>query len=160
VAAAGKAECDGACSGEECCPAKKVALVCPVSGEAASETVWAAYNGGKVYLRCGGCKAKFEKDSKKYAVKANHQLFLTGQVTQKACPLTGKPVKSDKKVAVAGVELACCGDGCKARLSKAGAEKQLDVCFNDKAFHKAFAIKKEEQSEHPDKHDHREHYKD
>ena len=70
-------------------------------------------------------------------------MVLTGQATQKACPLTGKPVKSDAKVGLAAVHVAFCGNGCKTRVAKADAEKQLEICFHDKAFQKAFAVKKE-----------------
>ena len=67
----------------------KFKATCPVSGKAAVEDKTVAYKGGKVYLCCGGCPAAFEKDTAKYATKANAQLIATGQATQTKCPLSG-----------------------------------------------------------------------
>lgn len=50
---------------------------------AAKEANVAEYKGGKVYTCCGGCLAKFKKDSSKFATFANHQLVATKQFKQK-----------------------------------------------------------------------------
>lgn len=64
--------------------------LCPVTGEPASKSVSTDYQGAKVYFCCPGCIAPFNKDTAKYAAKANLQLVVTGQAKQVACPLTGR----------------------------------------------------------------------
>lgn len=132
-----------ACSVGKGCPAKKqVALVCPVSGDPASKTIFAKYNGAKVYLRCNGCKAKFEKDANKFAAKANLQLVATGQFVQKGCPCSGHKINKETEVSLNDVKVAFCGKGCQAKVAKAEPAKKLGLVFSDKAFDKAFALKK------------------
>jgi YHS domain-containing protein len=138
---------DGACPlenscGAKCCAKKCPVVKCPVSGVPVSRTVWAKYDGGKVYFGCAGCKAKFEKDPKKYAAKAHQQLVLTGQFEQKACPISGAPVNPEVKIDLGGVSVAFCCGGCRAKLAKAPPEEQVELVFNDATFAKAFAPKK------------------
>src|SRR3972149_4958108 len=63
---------------------------CPVSGEAASKDHVVKHNGGDVQFCCGKCPAAFEKDTAKYAAKANLQLVGTKQAKSNGkCPLKG-----------------------------------------------------------------------
>jgi YHS domain-containing protein len=75
------------------------------------------YRGAKVYLCCDGCVKKFKADDAKISTMANHQLALTGQFTQKACPISGGATKDDL------------------------AEK-AKLCFGNEAFDKGFEAKK------------------
>ncbi|MHC4398459.1 MAG: hypothetical protein ACYTG0_02130 [Planctomycetota bacterium] len=131
--------------GGACCAAKKCPVVCPVSGDPISKDVFVTYGGGKVYLRCNGCKAKFEKEPKKFATKANVQLIFTGQAKQKACPFSGRPTNAEATAKVAGIDVAFCCNGCKGRVVKAEPAEQAELCFASKAFEKGFEIKKEKK---------------
>lgn len=139
------------CSAEKACPAKKPALVCPVSGEPASKANFVAFNGGKVYFRCGGCKAEFEKHPNKYATKANLQLVKSGQAVQKGCPFTGGKTDRATELSVSGVKVAFCGSGCQKKVAKAKPDEQLKLVFGEKAFPKAFEIKKPPKKKEPAK---------
>lgn len=93
---------------------------CPVAGKPAIEKCTSKYAKDKnVYFCCGNCKKKFDKDSKPFAAKANFQLAQTGQVTQVACPFTGKDCNPDATVDVDGVSVAFCCNGCKGKANKA-----------------------------------------
>jgi len=115
---------------------------CPVSGKPAKESIHADYKGGKVYFCCDGCPGPFAKDTAKFAVKANHQLVVTGQATQAKCPLTGGPLNAEKTVNVGGVKVQFCCEKCQGKVAAAKAEDQLGLVFSDAAFEKAFTVKK------------------
>jgi hypothetical protein len=119
--------------------ADKPALKCPVSGQPAKEDKTADFNGGKVQFCCENCPKAFEKDTAKFAAKANHQLFLTGQLKQTKCPLTGRPVAAGKSVDVAGAEVGLCCPGCVAKAKKASGDDLIALIFGDttKGFEKA-----------------------
>lgn len=104
-----------------------------------------AYKKGHVYFCCGGCPKAFSKAPKKHAVKANHQLFLTGQYVQSKCPLTGRPLNDKMVVKIGGAAVKVCCGGCKAKLSKLKGAKQAATAFNDKAFDKYFAPAKKDK---------------
>jgi YHS domain-containing protein len=87
---------------------KKADLKCPVSGKPALTEHAVDFNGGKVYFCCPNCPKTFEKDSAKFAEKANAQLVASGQAKQTKCPLTGRPLNAEQKVTVAGVEVQFC----------------------------------------------------
>jgi len=101
-----------------------------------------SHNGGDVYVCCGNCKAKFEKNAAAYAAKANHQMVLTGQAKQVKCPLAGRPVNDKQVVEVAGVKVGLCCGNCKAKLAGAKGDDQVNLAFSDAAFKKGFKVKK------------------
>jgi YHS domain-containing protein len=116
-----------------------VAATCPVSGKAINPKAAVDYKGGKVYFCCPACPKAFAKNTAKFANKANHQLALTGQATQVACPVAGKEKTNPKtKIDVAGVGVVFCCNGCKGKASK--AEDKVAFVFNDKAFAKGFKV--------------------
>ena len=119
---------------------------CVVATKDAQPTKSAEYKEGKVYFCCGGCAAKFAKDTDKYAAKANKQLVETEQYVQKACPISGQKVNPEMTLTVAGTKVAFCCDKCKGKVAAADKEEQLTLVFSEKAFEKAFkkAEKKEE----------------
>lgn len=124
-------------------PAKVSPIVCPVSGEAASKAIKVAFNGGDVFLRCGGCKAKFEKDPQKYDAKANLQLVSTGQAVQLACPVSGGKLNKDVSLHVGGVDVGFFCAGCRAEVAQAKADRQVELVFGNEAFKKSYQIKKQ-----------------
>ncbi|MFO0527372.1 MAG: hypothetical protein ACK52A_04665, partial [Planctomycetota bacterium] len=74
------------------------------------------YRGAKVYLCCDGCVKKFKADDAKISTMANHQLALTGQFTQKACPISGGAAKDDQSLDVGGVKVNFCCGNCKGKV--------------------------------------------
>jgi len=117
---------------------------CPVSGKDINPDAIVEYNGGKVYFCCNNCPKAFEKDTEKFAGKANHQLVQTGQLKQVACPLTGKDVNPDASVEVAGVKVGLCCMNCKGKVTKATGDEQINLVFKDtkKGFKPAKEVKK------------------
>lgn len=122
---------------------KAPSITCPVSGGPASKDVSADYRGGQVCFCCPGCIPKFQQDPTKFAVKANLQLAATGQAVQKACPLTGGKVNPATAIKVGGVSVGFCCGRCKGKVAEADAKSQLDMVFSNKAFDKAFTVKKD-----------------
>ena len=119
---------------------------CVVANKAASADKSADYKDGKVFFCCGGCKGKFESDSKKFAVKANHQLLATAQYKQEKCPFSGGKVNPSTAVKLAGAKVAFCCNNCKGKVEGEKDEaKQLALVFNDKAFTKGFAVAKKKE---------------
>ncbi len=119
-------------------------IKCVVSGKAAKDVDGSsvAYKGGKVFFCCAGCPKAFDKDTQKFAAKANHQLIATGQAKQAKCPITGKDLNPEQKVKVQDVEVTFCCPGCKGKVSKAEGAEQAELVFSDKAFDKGFKIAK------------------
>ena len=120
---------------------------CVVAPRKASADKSAKYREGEVYFCCGGCQGKFESDSKKFAVKANHQLVATKQYEQKKCPFSGGDLNPETAIKVAGTKVAFCCDGCKGKVAgEKDEEKQLKMVYSDKAFEKGFAKKKKDDA--------------
>ena len=117
------------------------AAKCPVSGKAVSKDASADYKGVKVYFCCNNCAAKFAKAPAKYAVQANLQLVVTGQATQKSCPLSGGKLNASTAIDVSGAKVAFCCNNCKGKVSKMKPADQLQKIFADKVFDKNFEIK-------------------
>lgn len=123
---------------------KEFKSLCPISGKAALQDKTADYKGGKVYFCCENCPKAFEKDTAKFAVKANQQLVATGQTTQAKCPLSGGKINPDATCEVGEVKVSFCCNDCKGKVeeAKADAQAQAELVFSDKAFEKAFEVKK------------------
>jgi YHS domain-containing protein len=121
---------------------KKFKATCPVSGKPAVEDKTVEYKGAKVYFCCGGCPAAFEKDTAKYAAKANQQLVATEQATQVKCPLSGGKLNPEATVTVGDVKVQFCCNKCQGKVADAKADDQVTMAFSDEAFKKGFEIKK------------------
>jgi YHS domain-containing protein len=104
---------------------------CPVSGEAASKEHARDFDGGKVYFCCEKCPVAFEKDSKKFAAKAHLQMDVTGQLTEIACPFTGKKLNPEQTVEVGGVKVAFCCGNCKKAALAMDQNKLIDKVFTN-----------------------------
>jgi alpha-acetolactate decarboxylase len=76
-----------------------------------------------------------------YSAKANHQLVATGQATQVACPLTGRPAKPELKLDVSGVTVAFCSQACKTRAEKAEECARIELLFGNGVFDQGFRIR-------------------
>lgn len=118
---------------------------CVVADKAANPEKSAEYKGGKVFFCCGNCAGKFAADSKKFAVKANHQLVASKQFGQKVCPFSGGDLNPETAVKLAGVSVAFCCNNCKGKVESAETDaEKLEMVFSDKPFEKGFAKKKSE----------------
>jgi len=116
----------------------KYELSCPVSGKAATKDHAAKYKEGEVYFCCDNCPKAFEKDTAKFAAKANAQLVGTRQYREVKCPLTGKPLNKETVVDVAGTKVSFCCNGCKGKVESAEGDKKLELVFSEAAFEKGF----------------------
>lgn len=125
--------------------AEKVSLEkakCPVSGKECKEETGVAYKGAKVYFCCNGCPTKFEKDTAKYAAKANMQLVATHQAKQVKCPLSGQDINPETGIEIDGAKVAFCCNKCKGAVEKATGNEKIEKVFGDKAFEKGFEVSK------------------
>ena len=113
-------------------------VLCPVSGQPAKADNHLKHMGRMVYFCCKDCPKAFEADKADYAAKANHQLVLTGQAVQVACPLSGKAVKKDTTADVMGVEVGFCCGNCQGKVKKADDAAKLDLVFAK--FDKGFTV--------------------
>jgi len=120
---------------------KEFKAKCPVSGKDAKETSSVEHNGGKVYFCCDNCPKAFEKDTAKFAAKANHQLVATGQAKEVKCPFTGKDLNPDTKIDVSGVDVCFCCNNCMGKAEKAKGAAQIILIFEDGKFKKGFEVK-------------------
>ncbi len=122
--------------------AKVATVKCAVAGKEIkiADAKVVDYKNAKVYVCCDKCKAAMEKDTKKFALKANHQLFLTGQAKQVKCPIAGRPVNPAKTVKMAGAVVGFCCGNCQGKAEKAAGDAQLKLAFSDAAFKKGFEI--------------------
>ena len=118
-------------------------IKCPVSGKPADEDHSVSYKGAKVYFCCGNCPKAFEKDSAKFATKANLQLAATGQAKQVKCPLSGQDLNDSTAIDVGGVDVAFCCEKCQGKVKKATGDEKIALVFSDAAFKKAFEVEKE-----------------
>jgi YHS domain-containing protein len=122
-------------------PKNEVKPLCPVTGKITDKNISIDYHNAKVYFANAEAAKKFQDNVEKYAVKANLQLVVTGQATQTACPLMGKPVVAGKSVTVSGVKVELCCNMCKSKVTKAKPEEQLEMIFG-KGFDKGYTVKK------------------
>jgi YHS domain-containing protein len=118
---------------------------CPVSGKKIDKDNSVEFNGGKVYFCCDKCPKVFEKETKKFAAKANLQLVATGQAKEVKCPFTLKDLNPDTKITVAGVDVCFCCNMCMGKVVDAKEADQINMVFSNKNFTKAFEVKKAEK---------------
>lgn len=118
---------------------KKFEATCPVSGKPAIESSFVEMkDGSKVYFCCENCPKAYEKDPKKFAIKANRQLLETHQVVEVACPLTGKPLNKAAKANIGHAEVTFCCEKCLAKFEKADEDAKLKLAFSPAALKKGF----------------------
>jgi len=113
--------------------------LCPVSGKACKADTGVDHNGGKVFFCCMNCPKAYAKNPAKFATKANLQLVATAQAKQSACPITGKKLNPKTTLAVSGVDVQFCCNGCRKKVDGAEGADQLKLVFGADAFKKAFA---------------------
>ncbi len=127
-------------------------IKCVVQGEkAASPDISIDYKDGQTYFCCDDCKAAFKKDMELdkplMAIKANHQLLLTGQYVQKGCPMSGGTIDENLITKVGGANVGFCCRSCHDKVANTeGVAAKAAIVFSNVAFGKAFELKKAEMS--------------
>lgn len=89
-------------------------VTCPVSGEPVKGDVFLEEKGRKAYFCCNNCRAKYEKEPAKYAVKHNNSYTY-----QTRCPVTGRAIDPQVSAAAPAGETVffCCKD-CPDKFKK------------------------------------------
>ncbi|MEM7784542.1 MAG: hypothetical protein AAF623_14430 [Planctomycetota bacterium] len=118
---------------------------CAMTGKGpANAEKFVEFMGGKVFFCCGNCVAKFKEDMKlkdeaKHAALANHQLVLTKQYKQKACPMSGSPTSAKIATEVGGVGLTFCCGSCKALVDESESlSEKVSLVFSPEEFKNGF----------------------
>lgn len=113
-----------------------VKATCPMTGAPAKMSKSTSFGAGKVYFCCDNCLKKFVGMKAKF----NHQMFMTQQVKQTSCPMSGKPVKEGTEVAIAGAKVGFCCNNCKGAAEKMASDKEAAVValFSGKKFTTGF----------------------
>lgn len=115
-------------------------IKCVVNGDqSASVDASIEYQGGRVYVCCKECVKQFEKDSKKFAARANHQLVLTGQYRQSKCPINDTDFDPEVTANVGGTSIAFCCQGCLKKVNDTqDMAERAELVFGSKVFKKSF----------------------
>ncbi len=106
---------------------------CPVSGRAAKANCKIEVKGKTIHFCCGNCLKAYKGNPDKYQAAANLQLYQTGQIKLKACPLTGRKLNPATKVSFKGVHICFCCNGCKGRFQRADDKQKLEMVFGSKS---------------------------
>lgn len=114
---------------------------CVVDGDRnADEQFKVEHADGEIYFCCKGCSATFEANAADYHTRANHQLVVTGQYQQTACPVAGEDFDLAQTAKVGGVEVAFCCASCKSMIdSAADLPAKAELVFGTVAFKRAFS---------------------
>ena len=117
---------------------------CVVEGDRnAQEQFKAAHAEGEVYFCCKKCASAFAADHSSYQTRANHQLVVTQQYVQVACPIAGEDFVAQQSAKIGGVEVAFCCENCKTKVDTAdNLPAKAELVFGPAAFKRAFAKSK------------------
>jgi YHS domain-containing protein len=115
-------------------------IKCVVNGDRnASSSAAVDYRDSSVYTCCPTCAAKLKSDPASFATRANHQLVLTGQFKQTACPISGSGIDPDVTANVGGTKvLFCCGKCLKKVTDTPEMSDRAELVFGDEAFERSF----------------------
>ena len=94
------------------------------------------YRDAKLFLCCKSCVKRFGKTPEKYEAKANHQLVLTGQFVQKACPVSGESVDAGNVLEIAGVDVRFAASNHLDSIAKMEVDDQIQAIFGEDGFEK------------------------
>lgn len=121
---------------------------CVVEGDRnAQEQFKGSHADGEVYFCCEECAAAFAADSSAHQTRANHQLVVTQQYAQTACPIAGKDFNTEQTAKVGGVEVAFCCGTCKTQVETAvDLPAKAELVFGPAAFKRAFSKSKSESA--------------
>ncbi len=115
-------------------------LTCPVSGQACTDGPTLRYKNASLRFCSDDCRKRFKDNSKDFYVRANQQLVLSGQARQTKCPFTGKGLKDSTEIQIAGSQVRFCCSDCRDKVTKADADEQPRLIFDNKPFRKGFVV--------------------
>ena len=109
----------------------KFDVKCIISGGPAKKASFVSFKGTdrKVYFCCNNCPKAYKADPAKFAAIAHHQLAVTKQIVQVACPLTGGKIDASTAIEVNGAKVAFCCNNCKGKAEK--AEDQVSLVYGN-----------------------------
>ena len=93
-----------------------VQVACPISGKPCNPDVTSDVGGVTVGFCCNGCKGKADKAGDEVLALLFGDL-AKGYTLQTACPVSGKPIKTDKFVEHDGKKVYFCCNGCPAAFT-------------------------------------------
>ena len=107
------------------------------------------YRKAKIYFSSAASAETFRKKPEKYEAFANHQLVLTRQYVQQACPLSGEPPDEDSVILnVAGVNVHLLCKDCAEEIGSLPLGEQIETLFDAEGFKLGkFRLKKSASSE-------------
>ncbi|MBI1312654.1 YHS domain-containing protein [bacterium] len=113
---------------------EKFEATCPVSGKPAVKEQSAKFKGKTVYFCCPNCPKAYKADQKKFINAVYTQLLETKQITQVACPLSGKPVDTSKTAVLGKTTVAFCCGNCQGKAKESDDLAKLAFADFDKGF--------------------------
>ncbi len=112
---------------------------CMMPKQPVNKSVTTKFHHGDIYFCCAKCKAAFEKDKEKYAVRANLQLVQTKQFVQKACPIGGGKTDGTHVSKLGDLEISFCCADCKKEFDDAkDDEARINLVFSEDGFMKGY----------------------
>lgn len=114
---------------------------CVVDGDRNAQKQFKAnHAGGEVYFCCKHCAESFNADRSPFLTRANHQLVVTQQYSQSACPIAGQSFDTTNTTKVGGVEVAFCCAACKSKIDSAvDLQSKAELVFGPKSFGRGFS---------------------
>jgi YHS domain-containing protein len=99
---------------------------CPVMGGKINKSLYADYEGKRVYFCCAGCPEQFKKDPAKYVKKLEDQgvTLEKAPVPQTLCPVTGKKIDKQIHADYEGKRVYFCCNAC-VETFKSDPEKYI-----------------------------------
>lgn len=122
------------------CSQDLTGIKCVVDGDKnAHPDFTAKSHDGTIYFCCPKCAERFKADHESFATRANHQLVLTGQYEQSACPISQNETHPDFATAVGGTQIKFCCAKCLGKVEAAASlAEKAQMVFGEQVFEKAF----------------------
>ncbi|QDU80189.1 hypothetical protein Pla110_19130 [Polystyrenella longa] len=116
-------------------------IKCPVEREEVDRELHTDYRGGVVFFSNAESLEMFKKETDQNSAPANYQIFLTGQATQKRCPLSNNDFDEEYSMNVGyGKEVYFHSQSDLSRLEKTEASYKLLKMFGNTPFERAFEV--------------------
>jgi len=111
----------GAARAEEKAAAGKPQTNCPMMGGKIDRSIYADYDGKRVYFCCDACPAEFKKDPAKY-IKSMEDAGIVLEKPQATCPVMGNKINTSIFVEHEGYRIYFCCPACIEKFKKEPAK--------------------------------------